>query len=492
MKRRNFLTSGMLGLGSLGAINVFSNNQNLHQADIKGKYSYKREISRSGAYDIVVAGGGIAGTTAAIAGARLGAKTLLIEAHGNLGGMGTLALVNAFDGMADGEKMLVGGIMREIVEEMYDRKFMPKWQTPDFWRTKLLCPTRFNPEGLKRLLEEKIIESGVELRYFTKVVDVDVEKGKKRINGIIINNIEGLQYIPAKAFIDATGDAVLSVLAGVDYVQAGRDTEKIMPPTMCGIYSNYSGREDPQKYTKQAVEDGFFGEESDNVKYGHFVASNFSEGIFGLNAGHVFGTDATNIASLTKAMIKGRKLSALYEEFCKKYVPGYEKSVLATTGSLLGVRESRRIIGEYTLTFDDFKNRRQFPDQIAVFNKEVDIHIYEPTKAEFERKKDQGEYSGRLGIGESYGQPYSILVPKGWENLWAAGRCVSVDNTIYGSTRVMPSCSMQGQAAATAAVQSIVNGEKAYNLNTEQLIITLRHNGAYLPQNELSKTMTKN
>lgn len=489
MKRRHFIRNSflsILGLSTYGVVNAKTTNSPMSK-----NYQLNRKIPVDATYDVIIAGGGMAGTSAAIAAGRLGAKVLLLEATGCLGGMATQGLVTAFDGMADGETMLVGGVMREIVESLYEQKGMPDWQQPATWREKLLCPTRIKPEPLKRLLESMVLEAGVDIRYFTKLVEADADKEKKQVNGVVLHQIDGLHYVPGHCFVDATGDAVLVDILGADYLQAGRDTDRIMPPSLCSMWSGMEwGKGNPKKFFEQALTDGHFSK-PDDVRYSHFIMSYIGSSLGGLNGGHVFYTDPVDPKSLTKAMIEGRKLAAEYESYLQKYVPGYEKAELATTATLLGVRESRRIVGEYTLTYEDFKARRHFHDQIGVFNKEVDIHVYEPTQAEYDRKKEQSDKSGRLAAGESYGLPYGILVPKGWKNLWAAGRCVSTDVLVHGSTRVMPSSAMMGQAAGTAAVQVLNSKQTANNLNTKTLIDTLRKHDANLPQKETKESMTR-
>jgi hypothetical protein len=148
-------------------------------------------------------------------------------------------------------------------------------------------------------------------------------------------------------------------------------------------------------------------------------------------------------------------------------------------------------VGEYELNYDDYASKRQFPDQIGIFNKAVDIHAYNASEEEFQRYYLEHEKVARLKPGEFFGIPYSILVPKGWSNLWAAGRCNSSDVKVHGSIRVQPAASMMGQAAGTAAVQSIKTGQPACDLNTETLIKTLRTAGANLPQQTLSVRMTR-
>ena len=187
----------------------------------------------------------------------------------------------------------------------------------------------------------------------------------------------------------------------------------------------------------------------------------------------------------------GRRLAQEFLKFYREQVPGCEHIEHVTMASLIGVRESRRIVGEYELTEADYLARRQFSDQIGVFNKSIDIHIYDCSDAEYERFMKEYHDSGRLDPGECFGIPYGILVPKNFENLWVAGRCVSTDVAVHGSIRVQPAASMMGQAAGTAAAQAIRHNEKAHTLNTEKLINTLRDNEAYLPQEELSPRMTK-
>lgn len=138
-------------------------------------YIYSRNIPRQAEYDLIVAGGGPAGASAAICAGRLGLRVLLLEATGCLGGMGTSGLVTAFDPMANGEEMLVGGLMREIVEMLYQRDELKPGIDPNTWRRDYMRWTPFRVEGYKRLLDELVIEAGVEVRFFTRAVDCDVD-----------------------------------------------------------------------------------------------------------------------------------------------------------------------------------------------------------------------------------------------------------------------------------------------------------------------------
>ena len=461
-------------------------------------YSLRREIPIEEGYNLVVVGGGPAGVAAAVCAGRLGAKVLLVEAMGCLGGMGSSGLVTAFDPMSDGRRMLVGGLMREIVETMYERGFLAPYATPECWHSEFHRWVPFQAEGLKLVLDDLVSEAGVETRFFTRLIDVDVAPGGGTVRGAIVNSVEGHRYLSADAFVDATGDGVLADLCGAECREAGRDTPKIMPPTLCALWAGIDfdrAKESPrdlnpkgqQEYLERAIEDGFFSHRDRHLPGVFHVG----QGVGMSNSGHVFGMDSLNTASLSRGMMKGRKLVMEYLAFFRKYVPGFEEVEHVTTGSLMGVRESRRVVGEYELNFDDYLARRNFPDQIAMFNKAVDIHVYDDSDEEYERYYKEFHETGRLGVGECFGIPYGVLVPAGWANLWVAGRCASSDLRVHGSIRVQPAASMMGQAAGTAAVQSIHTGQPACDLDTAALVETLRANRANLDQPRLSPTMTR-
>lgn len=209
-----------------------------------------------------------------------------------------------------------------------------------------------------------------------------------------------------------------------------------------------------------------------------------------LNGGHIFDLDALNVESLTKGMMQGRRIARQNMAFLRKYSENCRDLELVCTASVMGVRESRRVVGEYELTYEDYLARRQFPDQIGLFNKFVDVHPYSCGREDYDAHMEEKNRSGRLNPGECFGIPYGILVPKGWKNLWVAGRCNSSDVLVHGVIRVMPASAMMGQAAGTAAVQSVETGQPACGLDTRRLIETLRENGANLPQEKLSETMT--
>lgn len=464
-------------------------------------FQFTRTIARDKPYDLVVAGGGPAGSAAAICGARLGLKTLLVEATGCLGGMGTSGLVSSFGPVANGERMLVGGFMKELLETMWARKAFAPQVPLEFLHAQLNRWVPFKPEALKRILDDLAVEAGVEIRFFTRVIDADVSGHK--VKGVVLNNVEGYRYVAAKTFVDATGDAALADLCGAPCMVVLRDTDTVAPSTLCSLFtgvdwrhpdygSDWRGIDAVKNRVKtqllpQAIADGHFSQEDRFMPGMNKVGEHFAT----LNGGHVFNLNPLSNRSLSDGMIFGRKLATEYESFYRKYVPGCEQAELITTAPVMGVRDSRRIIGEFELTIEDFRARRQFADQIAVYNRPTDVHPTDTSAKEYQRFLKDFDGKDNLGAGNSVGIPYSILVPRGWENLWVAGRCHSSDTKVHGSIRAQSAAYMMGQAAATAAAQSVDTGQPACDLDTAVLVERLRAAGAYLPQAMLSSVMTR-
>jgi ribulose 1,5-bisphosphate synthetase/thiazole synthase len=454
-------------------------------------YRLTRDVPMEQGYDIVVAGGGPSGAAAAISAARLGAKVLLIEAIGSMGGMGTNAFVSNWYSLNNGEEVVVGGLIVELIQALYRAKQVAPAAVDDIEKGRMLNAVGFNPEGLKILFDKMCHDLGVEVRYFTRVIDVDCDQRTKRVRGVITSNIEGYRYIAAKAFIDCTGDAVLTTLTGAKVRAAGHDTPNIMPPTLCATISDIDYEKfkkgNQQAMVEKAIAEDFFTQADRHVP-GLFRSGTTTAT---MNAGHLFHMDALNCRSLSDGMVHGRQLAQEYAAFYRKYMPGCENMQIQATGTLMGVRESRRIVGEYEMNYADFQARRHFPDQIAIYCKAVDIHVYDLSPDEYKRYYEEFNAADKLKKGESYGIPYGVLVPKGWANLWVGGRAVSTDLKVNGAIRDQPACSMLGQAAGTAAVQSIRTGQPAYELDTAQLVATLRKAGAKLPQPKLSKEITR-
>ena len=437
--------------------------------------AFQREIPVRCEVDVFVAGGGPAGAAAAVAAARTGKKVFLAEGHSCLGGMGTAGLVPAFMQFGDGVSFLAAGFGQELL----NRLIAAEGTTPAQNDVTGSYPIR--AEVLKRVYDEMLTEAGVDFAFHTHLIGVEVNDGQ--VAAAVCWGKSGLFAVKAGMYVDGTGDGDLCAWAGAPFEKGDADGN-MMPGTLCQLWADVdldafrrSGQRDQGSRIEQAHQDGVF-TYCDRHLPGIWPVS---PGIGGGNVGHTFGVDSTDERSLTEALVWGRKLVLEYERYYKDYLDGFEKMQLVATGSLLGVRESRRILGDYVLCLDDFKNRAVFDDEIGRYCYPVDIHVTRPDdKAEYERfKKEWGEL--RYEKGESYGIPYRTLTPRGLSNVLVAGRCVSTDRFVQGSIRVMPGCYITGQAAGLAAAIAIENGTDTRGVPVAELQARLKAVGACLP-----------
>ena len=396
--------------------------------------------------EVVVAGGGPAGIAAALAAARLGKRVVLLEQTGSLGGMGTNALVPAVIYQSDGVNWVVGDFCRSIIEEccreMGIDEVNPGWQEVD-------------AEILKRIYDDRLLKAGVKLFYMIRVADVVVRSGK--LESLLVATPHGLRKVKGEVFVDATGDAAVAAFAGVPF-DCGDAEGRTMSPTLCPQFSNIDipaydaalreGKRD-RAIWHELLERG-----EAPVSEHHFVGvCTYGNGTASGNLGHIYGANTLDETELTNAYIEGRKFAKIYHDFYRRHVPGFEHSDLVQTAPLLGVRESRRIRGEYQLNGDDYRSRAVFADEIGRFSYPIDIHS-SSTDPEEQKRVERVLCETRCKPGESYGIPYRSLIPLGVENLLVAGRCVSCDREIQSSLRVIPGCFITGQAAGAAAAMA--------------------------------------
>lgn len=442
-----------------------------------------REIPFAGEYDVIVAGGGPAGCTAAISAAREGKKTLLIEATGCLGGMGTSGLVPAWCPFSDKEQVVYQGLAEQIMERVKGTMLhVPK---------DLLDWVPIDPEMLKSVYDEMVSKSGAEVLFCTFLSAVETDE-HGNVTSIILSNKDGLTAYSAKVYVDATGDADLSVWAGAEYEKGGPDGE-VQPSSHCFVLSNvdsyayaygkslHPGNPESPVY-KIAASDKY------PLVYDFHMCSNFiGPGTLGFNAGHLFNVDNTNPRTLSKDLMTGRQLARQLRDGLAEFCPeAFANSFLAQTGALMGVRESRRIVGDYQITREDFVARRSFDDEICRNCYYIDVHNQ---KDEADKVRD-GETSFNemaekvavhYGKGESHGVPYRALLPKGLRNVIVAGRSISSDRIVNGSLRVMPVCLAMGEAAGLAAAMATEQENDLRKIDVTQLRAKLKEYGAYLP-----------
>ncbi|THF77796.1 FAD-dependent oxidoreductase [Cohnella fermenti] len=413
--------------------------------------------------DVLVIGGGASGIAAAIAAAQGGASTMLVEQRGFLGGMGTVALVPAFCPFTDKRKPIIRGLGLALMERMKlacNPGYREEYQDMLDW-------VPIDPEVLKRVYDDAILENGVVPLYHTFVYDVLLSADRKTVEGVVVVNKTGRSVIRCRYIIDCSGDGDIAALAGVPF-QKGGEAGELQPGSMCYLLANVD-RPRFRKFLEEsgdtgqlhrtverAIADGALPEGRKSISGLAWV----SDCLVGVNFGHVFGVDGTLAEDLTRGAIEGRRTAERQLQFFRRYVPGFEHAHMAASGEQLGIRETRRIEGDYILTVDDFLAARSFTDDIARNAYYIDIHL----------ANSQGAMTfNHLPPGVSHGVPYRILLPVGIDNLWVAGRCVSSDRAVQGSLRVMPNCFSMGQASGTAAALALRDGVGSRGISVGEL-----------------------
>ncbi len=443
-----------------------------------------RDIPVNDQYEVIVVGGGPAGCAAAASAAREGAKTLLLEAAYALGGMGTMGLVPAWCPFSDKEKIIYRGLAQRVLEEA--RAFVPHHGREDTdW-------VAIDPEALKRIYDRLVTGAGADVLFGSAVCGVEAAGG--RIDALLAANKEGLTAYRAKVYIDCTGDGDVAARAGASYEQ--QDKARIMAATHCFtltnvdehayLYDRESGRQyggihpnNPRSIAYQMAADPAYPAITD----AHLCNNLIGPGTVGFNAGHIFELDSTDPAALSKAVMEGREMARQFRDALAKYFPSaFAAAWLSATAPLMGVRESRRIIGDYLLTGDDYIARASFPDDICRNCYYMDLHpgkggAVQTAEGQAALHKTQFRYER----GESHGIPYRCLTPKGLRNLLVAGRPISCDRRIQGSVRVMPVCLCTGEAAGMAACHALrFHDCDVHAVDIIRLRTRLLKEGAYL------------
>jgi len=375
--------------------------------------------------DVVVAGGGLAGVAAAVSAARLGATTILVERTGAVGGMATSGYVPPAL-----RPDLAGGRVREFVERL-ERRGGPAQKT--------------SHEVMKIVLLEMLRDSGAHLLLYTTAV-APILDGRV-VRGIIIHSKAGFQAVRARVVVDCTGDADIAALAGAPF-QVGRGRDKLTQAmTLMFLLGNVNTDEfcGPARgavttpYYQQAKRDGWWNIPFAGPAWCEVVVRG-PHGVINVNCMNVGGVDGLSPADLTYAHVQAFDIAWQLVQFFRRYVPGCSDCYLVSTASLIGVRETRRIVGEYVLGARDVLACRAFPDGVARGFYPIDIHAADST----------GDASGARPPGP-YEIPYRCLVPKRAENILVAGRPISVDHVAHGSTRIQGTTMALGQAAGVAA-----------------------------------------
>ena len=416
--------------------------------------------------EVVVVGSGAAGSTAAIAAARSGADTLLVERYGFLGGTSTMIL-DTFYGFytpASSAVRVVNGIPWEIVERLYG--YDAVIERPSSYGAGQAVT--YDPTLLKVVWEQTALASGARLRLHTLVLDVLQEDG--RITGLVVAGKTGLGIIRGRTFVDASGDADLVWRAGAPFEWAGADGQPAQSLTTTFRLGNVDVKaaraikHDELAARMKAA--NLSGDYRLPREEGSVHATPF-EGVIVTNMTRIAYVDGTDPAELTKAEVEGRRQALEYTRFLREQIPGYERSFLMNFSTQVGIRETRRLIGEYRLTRHDVLGAHKFDDAIAQCGAPIEDHQPGNTT--------RWEY---VPEGGTYDIPFRALLPVGVANLVVAGRCLSADHDAHASVRSMGQCMAMGQAAGTAAALAVKGGVAVNALPVRELQAVLRANGA--------------
>ncbi|HEX7888751.1 MAG TPA: FAD-dependent oxidoreductase [Ramlibacter sp.] len=428
--------------------------------------------------DVVVVGGGTTGPVAAIAAARRGKKVVLIERFGSLGGILTLGLNTKPSGA------LIGGIPLEI----WNLARSAGGAGEDYMATtktggvKIASPT--DPEIMKMLLTRLCVEAGVQILFETFVSAPYVEDGV--VTGVIIEGKGGRQFVGAKVLIDCSADADMAAKADAPFVMGSGEREATMQPvSMYFIMKNVDLKrladwartcDDVPARAIPATEAGLdyglwltgfngmlrrFQSETGVKLQRDNITLKTADGQMYVNATRVLGVDVFKPKEFTDAILECYRQIEGVCRFLKERVPGFEQARLGQVSPILGVRETRHILGEYTLTGPDSRGETRFEDSIAADASALDIHDPKGGDVDFQSMPP-------------YEIPYRTLLPRGVEQILVAGRCISADHEAHARSRNMPACMATGQAAGVAAAIAVEEGVTVRQVPVSKVQAALR------------------
>lgn len=415
---------------------------------------------------------------------------MLVERYGFAGGMATAALVLPVMTFHAGNEQVITGIPQEVVDRLVRLGASPG-HVPD---PTGVCPTftPVDPEYLKFVYQEMLLESGVDLMFHTQVTGV-MKRGE-RVTGLRVQGKGGPSEMEAAVIVDATGDGDVAALAGAAYAE-GREIDGLCQPATMMFRVGGVRLEKVLEYMKAHPDEfvlgyppgeferlpviavsGFFKQVEEAKARGKFPLERDRALFFGLpgagevivNMTRVTRVRGTGSGDLTRAEIESRRQVFAVLDFLREYIPGFQEARLLATGAQVGVRESRRIRGLYTLTGKDVVNGRSFPDSVARGAYPIDIH--DPSGA--------GLTWVRMVPGTSYDIPYRCLVPETIDGLLVAGRCLSADHEALASARISATAMALGVAAGCAAALAVTSGRQPREVDVPELQRRLSSLGA--------------
>lgn len=455
MNRRSFLRSaGVAGMPLALAAGAPGDD-----SVPEGRMDFRRSIPIGNAYDVVVCGGGPSGFSAAIAARRAGVSVLVIEANGQLGGTGTSGLVSHWLGgrTADCQRWAVGGLFRSLCEEAVQAgvALLPgppqgEYQPHGWHLGQLAAGIPFDPFGMAALLDARARAAGIDVLLCSTVVDVVVESG--RITQVVLMNKSGLSAVPAKAVIDATGDADIAARAGCPCTK-GREEDGLMTPASLIFHvdnvdqdalAEYIQNQHTPRFREKIAELRAAGEW--RFPYDIFISVQLQEkGVMMINTTRLVDIDGANGPSVSEGLMRGRAEVQELMRVMRKHFPGFANVRLKAVAPALGVRETRRIRAAYALTVEDISSGHDFPDTIG-------FSAYGWDLPDPKKPSENPSHGNKREVTPI---PYRVMTPQGVANLICPGRAISVERPVLGPLRVMAPCMAMGEAAGQAAAPVI-------------------------------------
>ena len=434
-----------------------------------------RQLSDLGAYDVVVVGSGSAGATAAVAAARNGARTLLLEKLPFLGGVSTAVLDTFYGFYTPGSRAwkVVGGLADEVVAGL--RRLGPVVERPNTYGAG--TGVTYLAEHLKVVWESLVTGAGVTVLLHAFVQDTEVRDGQVR--RLVVATKAGLARVEVGVVVDASGDADVCHFAGLGYELAGEHQPAQTLTTTFRLVNvdterrRTIGTDRLHELMRQAAESGAYDlprrDGSDHITPVEGMTATIMTRLESTRGDGRRVRNATDPVLLTEAEMAGRRQALEYVRFLVDRVPGYERARLAALSTQVGVRETRRVHGDARLTADDVLSARQFDDQVGLCGAPIEDH-----------HRGTGTTWRYLPDGQVVGIPFGTLVARDAGNVLVAGRCFSATHDAHASVRSMAPCMAMGQAAGTAAALAAAGRVDPRELPFSRLRAALSAAGAVL------------